>query len=159
MASALGPLRQALAGIVHALLMTRHMLFVGFSLRDENVLRIADDVRKVVRRGIDEHPPFGTALLIDEDVLMKELWEGDVGCVPVGSPRRLEILLDFLLARSSTGASYVLDPDFDAVLTPAEAALRYALLQLKGAVGDQVRSDPVWQPVAALLRSLGDQSP
>jgi hypothetical protein len=53
----------------------------------------------------------------------------------------------------------VLDSDFDAVLSPAEAALRDALLQLKVAVGHQVRSDPVWQPVAALLRSLGDQSP
>ena len=56
----------------HALLMTRQMLFVGFSLRDDNFLQIADDVRKVVRRGIDEHPPFATALLIDEAVLMKE---------------------------------------------------------------------------------------
>ena len=41
----------------------------------------------------------------------------------------------------------------------AEAELRDALLQLKGAVGPKVRSGPVWQLVAALWRGLGDQSP
>lgn len=151
--------RQALAGIVHALLMTRHMLFVGFSLRDDNFHRIADDVRKVVRRAGRERRPFGTALVIERDVLMEELWDRDVDCVTLGSPRRLEIFLDFVLAQASTGAGYLLDPDFDAVLTPAEAALRDALVHLKRSVGAEVRSDPVWQPVAGLLRSLGDQSP
>lgn len=37
--------RAALAGIVQALLITRSMLFVGFSLRDETFLRIANSGR------------------------------------------------------------------------------------------------------------------
>jgi hypothetical protein len=151
--------RQALAGIVQAMLMTRHMLFVGFSLRDDNFLRIADDVRKVVRRSDEEREPFATALLIEDDVLMRELWEGDVNCVSVGSPRSVEILLDYLLAESSTGASYLLTPEFEALLSAAEGALRDALLEFKRTVPGDVRADPVWEPVAALLRSLGDQSP
>jgi len=36
--------RAALAGIVQALLITRHMLFVGFSLTDDNFHRIVDDM-------------------------------------------------------------------------------------------------------------------
>src|SRR5207244_1581616 len=39
----------ALAGIVQTLLLTRHMLFVGFSLSDDTFHRIADDVRRVLR--------------------------------------------------------------------------------------------------------------
>src|SRR5205814_4557631 len=35
----------ALAGVVQTLLLTRHMLFVGFSLSDDTFHRIADDVR------------------------------------------------------------------------------------------------------------------
>ena len=38
--------RRALAGIVQSMLITRHMLFVGFSLRDDNFHQIAYDVRK-----------------------------------------------------------------------------------------------------------------
>ena len=40
--------RGALAALVQALLITRHMLFVGFSLGDDNFHRIVDDVRKAL---------------------------------------------------------------------------------------------------------------
>eukprot|EP01125_Pyxidicula_operculata_P005537 TRINITY_DN1956_c0_g2_i2.p2 TRINITY_DN1956_c0_g2~~TRINITY_DN1956_c0_g2_i2.p2 ORF type:complete len:307 (-),score=129.12 TRINITY_DN1956_c0_g2_i2:31-951(-) len=41
--------RSALSGIVQSLLITRHMLFVGFSLKDDNFHRIIDEVRRSVR--------------------------------------------------------------------------------------------------------------
>jgi hypothetical protein len=41
--------RSALSGIVQSLLITRHMLFVGFSLQDDNFHRIADEVRRSLR--------------------------------------------------------------------------------------------------------------
>lgn len=41
--------RSALSGIVQSLLITRHMLFVGFSLRDDNFHRIVDEVRRSVQ--------------------------------------------------------------------------------------------------------------
>ena len=52
--------RAALAGIVQALLITREMLFVGFSLKDENFFRIADDVRKAVGGDGSSARKFGT---------------------------------------------------------------------------------------------------
>lgn len=39
--------RSALSGIVQGLLITRHMLFIGFSLRDDNFHRIADVLFKL----------------------------------------------------------------------------------------------------------------
>src|SRR4051812_21415172 len=48
-----GSEQSALAGIVQSLMFTRHMLFVGFSLVDENFIRIADDVTRIVDRYAD----------------------------------------------------------------------------------------------------------
>jgi hypothetical protein len=42
--------RSALSGIVQSLLITRHMLFVGFSLKDDNFHRIID-VRRRRKQG------------------------------------------------------------------------------------------------------------
>ena len=39
----------ALAGIAQAFLLTRHMLFVGFSFNDDNFHRIVSDVRRLLR--------------------------------------------------------------------------------------------------------------
>jgi len=46
--------RSALSGIVQSLLITRHMLFVGFSLKDDNFHRIIDEVRRSVRTAITD---------------------------------------------------------------------------------------------------------
>ncbi|CAB9516283.1 expressed unknown protein [Seminavis robusta] len=46
--------RGALGGLVQASLMTKHLIFVGFSLTDPNYLRIVDEVRAALR------PPTGT---------------------------------------------------------------------------------------------------
>jgi hypothetical protein len=78
--------RAALAGIVQALLITRHMLFVGFSLSDDNFHRVVHDVRNAIG-GPDDRPepePFGTALTLEEKPLVDSLWKGDVQFVNVG---------------------------------------------------------------------------
>jgi hypothetical protein len=56
--------REALAGIVQALLITRHMLFIGFSLEDDNFHHIVRAVLRAVRAGAGEGgraTPFGTS--------------------------------------------------------------------------------------------------
>jgi len=95
--------RSALSGIVQSLLITRHMLFVGFSLKDDNFHRIIDEVRRSVRTGItDDVSPrtiihqgdspspvlkytpsfqerrFGTQLVLTENPITKMLWDEDV---------------------------------------------------------------------------------
>jgi len=46
--------REALTGIVQALLLTKHMLFVGFSLQDDNFHKIMDAVRKALNTNLTE---------------------------------------------------------------------------------------------------------
>ena len=72
--------RAALAGIVQALLVTRHMLFVGFDLQDDNFHRIADAIRKVMTRpGNDgKRARLGTVVSVTENRLLQEVWSEDL---------------------------------------------------------------------------------
>ena len=164
--------RAALAGIVQALLMTRHMLFVGFALRDDNFHRIADAVRKAIHpvggEGDTKHVRFGTALVLLHNPLQEELWKDDLHWTPVlelepgedqaaaeaRAGRRLEIFLDCLLARISS-VSYLLHPDFRTVLSPGERTLADALHELTRRLSPEAHHAPAWRRVEVLLRSLG----
>jgi hypothetical protein len=157
--------RGALAGIVQALLITRHMLFVGFSLSDDNFHRIADDVRKAVRRpGMAPSKPLGTALIISEHhAALKELWRGDLDCVEIGDAagsaasraRLLEIFLDRLLASATTATAHLLDPAFRDSLTHPERTLAAALLSFSNELEEEARLTTEWATIAQLLREFG----
>lgn len=158
--------RAALAGIVQALLITRHMLFVGFSLNDDNFHRIADEVRRALSaaQGISN---FGTSLVLGRDSLLEELWLPDIRCLPMsdrpkgedlpGDARRLEIFLDALLALSTESTAHLMDETFDAVLDDGERELRRRLLELQRGLPDDVRRTGAWTEVEALLERLGQR--
>jgi hypothetical protein len=152
--------RAALAGIVQALLITRSMLFTGFSLRDENFLRIADDVRKAVQGESGSAAPyFGTALLLGDEPLLRELWADELECVAVGSDdrdgRSLDLFLDQMLAAASTGAEHLLDDTFIGALDTGETQLRDALRTFERQLPEAARATPAWAVVQAALSRLG----
>ena len=166
-----GKQHAALAGIVQALLITRHMLFVGFSLNDDTFHRIADAVRRVVRppgRDADEAKPFGTAVVLRREPLIEELWGHDLEWVGMNgraanrdeaaAARRLEIFLDYLLAQVRDEA-HLLDPRYPAVLTAADRALRDSLLEFLERLPAAARDAPAWPQVERLLRTLGYRPP
>lgn len=161
--------RNALAGIVQALLITRHMLFVGFSLDDDNFHRIADDVRRTVRLTPEHaHEPFGTSLVLVDRPYLAELWRGEIELITLrplepertmraqslDAARQLEIFLDYLLAQV-TDPSYLLDDRFESLLDEDEQALRELLLELVTRATPQMRRTPAWLRVEALLQLLG----
>jgi hypothetical protein len=117
----------ALAGLVQAMLLTRHMLFVGYSLSDDNFHRIAHQARAALGTSDarSTRAPFGTALT-PEPGIANELWKNDVRFVHGGGPRRVAIVLDRIGALASAPSAYVLDPEWDALLNPAERELREA---------------------------------
>jgi hypothetical protein len=159
----------ALAGIVQTLLITRHMLFVGFSLSDDNFHRIADDVRRVLRslenRG-GARVPFGTAAVLRRRPLVEELWGEDLRWVGMGdsdeggapAARKLEIFLDYLLARTR-GTDYLLDPRYVPLLGEGERALREALLGCVRGLPESARRTPAWWRVERFLADLGYHDP
>lgn len=163
--------RAALSGIVEALLITRHMLFVGFGLADDNFHRIADAVRRVVHPPMTSETrrePFGTALVLDRNPLQQELWERDLIWAVLAAPhsttpdldttaeaaRRLDIFLDCVLAKTRS-TSYLLNPYYEALLSDGEKALAHSLRRLRPSLPPQATESPAWARVSALLRSLG----
>jgi hypothetical protein len=159
--------RAALAGILQALLVTRHMLFVGFSLRDENFHRIMHDVRRALRvPGATSRGPFGTVLLLHQYPFLDELWREDLHLVDLGgerddtqaAARRLQIFLDYVLQRSATSVAHLLDDAYDAVLDPDERAVRDALRALKAVMPAEGQRTPAWLRVADFLQTVGDKA-
>jgi hypothetical protein len=166
--------RAALAGIVQALLITRHMLFVGFSLTDDNFHRIADAVRRAVRssaQSTGEATPFGTTLTLVRRPLVEELWKKDLRWVSMTEPRsgaaetdwdrqvleaarHLEIFLDYLLSQTRD-AAHLLDDRYAAVLSPEEQELRAALDLFEDKLTPKARQAPAWEQIARVLASLG----
>lgn len=165
--------RAALAGIVQALLITRHMLFVGFSLADDNFHRIADAVRRALGPAAGgPGSSFGSVLTLAHDRFAESLWEGELSFVPVGEAypkdadaearealqsqraREMELLLDELAARSASTASSLLRPDFAGALTPADEALAAALRALREGLSDEARSSEAYREVEALFARL-----
>ncbi|MCA9488893.1 MAG: SIR2 family protein [Myxococcales bacterium] len=161
----------ALAGIVQAMLITRHMLFVGFSLDDDNFHRIVDAVRRALV-GADRDR-LGSAVSLFPNPLVEQLWSDDLdwfhlaedgGSTVAAEARRFEIFLDCVSAHA-TAPHHLLDPRFTAVLTPRERALAEALRPLRAWLASEPRPDEddpaatAWAMIDDLLDALGNPPP
>jgi hypothetical protein len=161
--------RAALAGVLQSLLMTRHVLFVGTSMLDDDLIRIAHQVRSAlqVQGGGGSRGGSGTVLALREDKARARLWEQDVATVPMspaGTPaaeaaRRLEVFLDLIGCLSTPPTGYLLDPAYRGMLSDDECALADALERTAQVLPDAA-ADPstASQEVADLLRRLGHGS-
>lgn len=136
----------ALAGVVHAVLLTRHLLFVGYSLSDDNFHRMVHQVRDTVRGSVvSANARLGTVFTPDPVTVIQEIWEPEITFLSTAGTegpdvRRLAIVLDELAALTAPVASHLLDPAFDAVFTSDELAIRDAVQSLERfATADDVR--------------------
>jgi hypothetical protein len=156
---------QALQGVVQALLLTSHLLFVGYSMKEESFLKLANEVTRVRQRAqCPELVPTGTAIALAPRTADEPGYEDlftvsmDASSVTEGA-RRLEIFLDRLCWKASSSADwaaqYLLDDDYDSGLRPNERALRNALYRFLKDVGSDVRTSPGWSRVADTLKGLG----
>lgn len=161
--------RAALAGIVQATMLTRHMLFVGFSLRDGNFHRAVDDVRRAL--GGNKRNRLGTALFLAPSALTAELWQAELDIVhfldapKTSQPdedaavsyaaRKLEIFMDCLLGHCGSTTGHLLDPTFTHLLTQPEKELKESLLALRTQLTPEARSTVAWGRVQNLLHSMG----
>ncbi|MBX2802387.1 MAG: SIR2 family protein [Myxococcales bacterium] len=163
----------ALAGIVQAMLITRHMLFVGFSLNDDNFHRIVDAVRRALVGA--ERDGLGSVVSLMANPVVEQLWGDDLQWIHLAgaattergrrktlasAARRFDIFLD-CLSFHAAAPSHVLNPRFEALLSDGERALREALQPARewlSAHPNLDASDPAsaaWARVAALLSDLG----
>jgi hypothetical protein len=162
---------QALHGVVQGLLMTSHLLFVGFSFTDESFLRLAEAVTRVLRkaRGTSSHELTHTAIALtpddlkhvgyqDLDVLKMSEHDADIRY----AGRQLEIFLDRLcwtaISVHDRAAEYLLDDRYLSSLTAEDEELRAALLRLAADTSPEVKSkSPGWKRIEAVLYDLGQR--
>ena len=159
-----GERRAALAGIVQALLITRHMLFVGFGLDDDNFHRILHEVRNAVGDATSrpDSSTFGTVLALEGKPLATEMWRGDLRTISLGSEvspesaRRLELFLDLLVSDVADSASHLLDESFAAVRDPVETQLAEAVGALARVLSrDDIAEHPSAAAAVDLVRRFG----
>jgi hypothetical protein len=155
--------RTALAGIVQALLLTRHMLFVGFSFSDDNFHRIAHAVRQAMALAGHGGARFGTTLVIGSNPLAEELWGNDLEWLAFEGPipeqvRLLEIFLDRLTWRAAGTTAHLGDRRYDGVLTDGERALRDRIEALIAQTPDAEKGTAAWAEVERMMRRLGIQA-
>lgn len=146
----------ALMGLVQGLLMMRKMVFVGYSLSDEDFHELLDEVR-AARGDTVEDVGRGTVLTLSDDPLERQLWKNDLDTVPLvagdeyedalpGAARQLELFLDLVGYLAVPPAAFFLDESY-ADLTRSESELIEPLNDLvhltaasgKHTVGAQVR--------------------
>lgn len=155
----------ALMGLVQGLLMLRKMVFIGYSLRDEDFHELVDEVR-AARAGATEIVR-GTVLSLAEDPLQNQLWGTDLDVVPMIvrafdrknpteialAARELDLFLDLVGYLSTTSASFFLDDTYSD-LTEDEQKLRNSLIKLQASMRKCERG-PVAELVGEFLHGLG----
>jgi hypothetical protein len=143
-------------GIVQALLMMRHMMFVGYSLKDEDFHELVHEVR-AARGGAQGQSAGGTVLTLFDDPIASDLWRSELEVVPMMKAggvvpaevagRQLEMFLDLIAFLSTTSAPFFLDDSYVELTTDEEEPLRKTLLELRtttanakpGSVGHSVK--------------------
>lgn len=151
--------RSALFGIVQALLLTKHLLFVGYSLADDDFHRLVEEIRIITDLSKPRHQ-LGTVLAI-EDWPLADLWTDvlDVHRIGDGPPapsgRRLQILLDRVAHLSAPQDLHLLDKSFHGLLDAADLDIAASLHDLREKAARVLEQLPDQPTARAVERMLG----
>jgi hypothetical protein len=150
---------RALMGLVQAMLFTRHMLFVGYGLSDEDFHELVYEVKRAFGPN-QVKGPIGTVLLLRDEPLKSEIWEDILRIVPIGTSmddaqnaRDVARFIDLVGMLSADKSMFFLDRRYANPTTNSEVALDKALRTLSTSVTD--KETPVWAEVSKLLYRLG----
>lgn len=141
--------------IFQSMLLTTHMLAVGVSFADDNVLRLTHEVAEFLRPHDDAGTrELGTVLALGGNEFQEAIWEGTLDWLAIGTPgadvralaRELEIFLDHVAMHASTSSSYLLDERYAALTADDVHTVNAAR-----AAADRVPSKPAahdrWKPL------------
>lgn len=162
--------------VVQSLMLSRHLLVVGASLTDDNLLRLAHEVMAFRSANVTAPEPIGTVLTLEGKAAAARLWEGELDHVAVSDAsigtdsgtapdagravavRALAIFLDAVGMHAATDTSYLVDARYVGMLDgeAAEAAADLARRLHDAAVTlGRGSSDSPWTALAAGLRRFG----
>lgn len=144
--------RAALSSLVKATLMTRHLLFVGFGIKDPHFHEIVHDVRRAVP---DKGQRFGTVITLGDDPVMRRLWHNELEFVHLPTPRLLDVFLDAVLAYGASAHSYLLASGYESTLQPGDRAIADGLRMAIDSIPEHARTGSAWIAVSTVLEGLG----
>lgn len=157
--------RRALRGVLHQNFLEREFLILGFSMTDDNVHVIIDDVRKAMMGKDTREFRMGTVVTLVENEMFRKLWEKDFRVLACGAswddnPAWLhDIFLDCVasgLVINRASSSFVLNPSYSSLLSQAQQRIRAALGPIHSLMRDRlVKNCPSWHKIEALLRDFG----
>jgi hypothetical protein len=157
--------RRPLGGVLQAALLTKHLLVVGASMTDDNVVRLVHEVAELTEQHRDP-AGFGTVLSVRTDPLRLHLWEPEFDFVDLGADtrddaraaRELEIFLDRMALLAAPRAAHLLDPRYRELLKTSEEReladeLRDVVARVEAVRGGEAACG--WDDVAAALEGFG----
>jgi len=154
----------ARGAVLQELMLTRHLLVVGTSLNDDNVLRLVHEV-KALRATSGVKSRIGTVLTLRPDEVLAELYDKEFEFVAVApasasnaeAARALEIELDQIAMYGCGDASYLLDPSYTGMLNGREREVAEQARALADAVAaiDHWRSVDAWRLLGETLAAFG----
>lgn len=149
--------RSALFGIVQALLVTKHLLFVGYSLSDEDFHQLVDEIRIAIGYSDTKHE-LGTVLTTSEWPLAR-LWGDLLRVEQIGRTtdlpnRHLQIFLDRVAHLATPHSSHLLDESFAGLLDPEEARIASSLEGVQRVVEEILKRNPHHKTAEAVHRAL-----
>jgi hypothetical protein len=160
--------RRPLGGALQTTLLTRHLLVVGASMTDDNVIRLIHEVAELTGTPQGQRP-LGTVLSLGGNPLRAELWDPEFSYVDLGveggdipaAARRLEIFLDRLAMLTAPRTTHLLDPRYSELLqTEAERRLAARVADVVAEVRRLPSgADPGWRELVDRLSALGVPGP
>lgn len=165
--------RRPLAGALQGVLLTDHLLVVGASMTDDNVVRLVHEVASLNEEHGRERNLATVLTLVHDDVVAR-LWRPELTWVPFGpaapedeerartaarmvaAGRSLEVFLDRVLCLATTSDAHLLDRRYaDLLGSEQERDLAERLRALAAEVDELGEARPAWSRLAAELRQWG----
>ena len=145
---------------LQSLLLTKHLVVIGASMTDPNVVRLTHEV-DAYRREHKQSPLTAYGTVLDagpSSPSQKMLWEDqldwvDLTAVGIGSgPRALEILVDLIGMYASQDSSWLLDERFSGLLDEGQRKFAQRVREL---ASDPAVAHETWAPLREALNLLG----
>ena len=156
--------------VLQSLLLTKHLLVVGTSMKDDNFLRLIHEVAAYRRRSrkaaagstaLVELDQFGTILALEDDPARQELqapyfrWLSMPGGSVAEAARQLEIFLDAVAMYASGDNSWLLDERFAHLLDDRQQDLAARVRGLACEVREHGGSASAWDALGDELDGFG----
>lgn len=159
-------------GMVQSLLMTGHLMFVGYSLVDETFVELATQVRAVLREAENPRKLVGTVVPIAPNDDIERRAGTDLRYLPMPvcpvdadlGARLLQVFLDRVCWRATIerldSMQYLLDDRYQGVSrTPGEVELRAVASRLLNDMPSGAAGSRGWKHLSQALRHLGADLP